>query len=177
MALTAMAASVAMSLAAHADETGAGQECPLHAAHQGADRTHHEGVDRRHDDATGVSHTASVHHFVLFPDGGRIALEASEANDAASADRIREHLERVAREFREGRFDLPMLIHERIPPGAEAMSRLTSLIRYTYSPTSAGGQIDIATASHEALDAVHAFLRFQIEDHGTHDSTDVVARP
>jgi hypothetical protein len=176
IALTALAASVAMPLAAHAHESDGSQECPMHAAHRGEGNGQHEGVNRRHDDATGVSHSASVHHFLLYPDGGRIVLEVKDVNDAVTSNRVREHLQRVVREFREGRFDLPVLIHDRTPPGAEAMSRLSSVIRYVYSPTTAGGQIDIVTASDEARDAIHAFLRFQIEDHRTGDSTEVIAR-
>jgi len=124
-----------------------------------------------------VSHAASVHHFVLHPDGGHIVLEATDAADTTGRDRIRQHLEHVAQEFGAGRFDLPMLIHDRTPPGVAAMGRLGSKIRYTYTPTPAGGQVDIVSTSTEALEAIHTFLRFQIEDHGTGDAVAVVARP
>ena len=148
----------------------------MHAAHQASADGHREGVDSRHDAATGVPHTSSVHHFLLHPDGGRIVLEATDAADTASRDRIRQHLEHVAHEFGAGRFDLPMLIHDRTPPGVDALRRLTAEVRYTYTPTPAGGQVDIVSANTEARDAIHTFLRFQIEDHGTGDPVDVVAR-
>jgi hypothetical protein len=59
----------------------------------------------------------------------------------------------------------------------EALGRLKSEIRYVYAPTPAGGQIDILSTSDEAREAVHTFLRFQIEDHGTGDAVEVAARP
>jgi hypothetical protein len=171
-AVFSVAAMVAVP--ASAQEKDAHAECPMHAAHQAAaDADHRHGVDDRHDKATGVSHEASVHHFLLFPDGGRIQLEAKDAADTAARDRIRGHLEHVAAEFGRGRFDLPMLIHGRVPPGVEAMQRLKGAIRYAYAPTPRGGRVDITTTGAEAKDAVHAFLRFQIEDHATGDPTSV----
>ena len=153
-------------------------ECPMHAAHQAQKKTHthRDGVDARHDEATAVSHDASIHHFVLHPDGGRIQLEVTDEADVAARDRIRAHLVRVAREFARGQFDLPMFIHDRVPPGVETMRRKKAEIRYRYTATEKGGQVDISTASAEARDAIHAFLRFQIADHGTEDSAAITAR-
>ncbi len=152
-----------------------GAQCPLHAQHQAEGRAHQDGVDRRHDEATGVSHAASVHHFTLYPDGGRILLEVKDEKDAAARDLVRAHLARVAREFGEGRFTLPETIHGKVPPGVAGMQRLKGSIRYAYAPTPDGGRVDITTSGTEARDAVHAFLRFQIEDHSTGDPTDVSA--
>ena len=39
-------------------------------AHCHASPQRRQAVDHRHDDTTGVSHAASVHHFLLAPDGG-----------------------------------------------------------------------------------------------------------
>jgi hypothetical protein len=149
------------------------QECPMHAAHQVQAHAHADGVDARHDTVTGVSHDASVHHFVLLPSGGRIQLEVTDAADVTGRDRIRTHLERVAREFARGQFELPQHIHDRLPPGVEVMQRRKADIRYQYTPTAKGGQVEMTTANVEALDAIHAFLRFQIEDHRTGDSREV----
>jgi hypothetical protein len=151
-------------------------ECPMHAAHDAQKKAHahRDGVDARHDEAAAVSHDASIHHFVLHPDGGRIQLEVTDAADVAARDRIRTHLVRVAREFARGQFDLPLFIHDRVPPGVETMRRKKAEIRYRYTANGKGGQIDITTANPEARDAIHAFLRFQIADHGTGDTGEVV---
>jgi hypothetical protein len=151
-------------------------ECPMHAAHQAQAHAHahRDGVDARHDEVTAVAHDASVHHFLLHPDGGRIQLEVTDEADVAARDRIRTHLGRVAREFSRGQFDLPMFIHDRVPPGVETMRRKKAEIRYRYLETAKGGEVHITTSNAEALEAIHAFLRFQIADHATGDTGEVV---
>ena len=76
-------------------------------------------------------------------------------------------------QFADGDFSMPMAIHDRVPPGAETMQRLVAKISYTYEQTDLGGRVRIRTSDPAALDAVHAFLRFQIEDHRTGDPLEV----
>ena len=66
-----------------------------------------------------------------------------------------------------------MLIHDRVAPGVPVMEKKKDRIRWTYENLDAGGRIVIATEDAETLAAIHDFLRFQIEDHRTGDSTDV----
>jgi hypothetical protein len=129
-------------------------------------------VDHRHDDATGVAHQASTHHFVLAKDGGAIVLEVNDASDVAGRDRIREHLKHIARAFGEGDFALPRRVHDQAPPGTDVMAARRASIRYAYAPTEKGGRVTISTRDAQSLEAVHHFLRFQIEDHGTGDPTE-----
>jgi hypothetical protein len=129
---------------------------------------HRAGVDHRHDAATGVSHEASVHHFLLAPDGGTIRLEAT-SDAAADREQIRTHLRHVARSFAAGNFDLPMLIHDQVPPGVDVMKKQKGAIQYAFAETEKGGEVRITTSDAAALAAVHGFLRFQIDDHGTGD--------
>jgi hypothetical protein len=130
------------------------------------------GVDHRHDDATGVPHAATEHHFLLTRDGGSIRLEAKDASQVEARDAIRRHLRAVAGSFASGDFSVPMLIHDQIPPGALAMKERKAAIRYAYSPSDKGGVIRISSRDAAAIDAVHEFLRFQIRDHGTGDPTE-----
>ena len=53
------------------------------------------------------------------------------------------------------------------------MAKLREQIRYAYSETPDGGKILIFSDNREALQAIHAFLRFQISDHRTGDATEV----
>jgi hypothetical protein len=150
-------------------------DCPLMREGEGpktqhdANGAHHADLDERGASAMGFSQTATVHHFLLTPDGGRIQVEVRDASDSANRDLIRQHLSHIARAFSEGDFDIPMLVHARTPPGADAMRRLKSEITYTYEETEAGGRVRISTKNAEALAAVQDFLRFQIEDHQTGD--------
>jgi hypothetical protein len=133
-------------------------------------------VDHRHDEATGVGHADSVHHFELGPRGGAIRLEATSDADTEGRDRIRTHLQMIAREFAQGRFDLPMLIHDQTPPGVDTMRRLKSAITYRYSSTPRGGRVEIGTDDPQARAAIHEFLRFQIDEHRTGDPREVPVR-
>lgn len=142
-------------------------DCPMAAS-----GSHRAQVDHRHDDATGVAHEATVHHFVLAKDGGSIRLEVRDSGQVEERDPIREHLQTVARSFAAGDFSLPMLIHDQVPPGVGVMRKRKSAIQYSYAPSENGGVVRISTRDTRALEAVHEFLRFQIRDHGTSDSTE-----
>ena len=61
-------------------------------------------------------------------------------------------------------------------PGVADLARLKSKLTYTFVETPSGGRVDIVTTDKEALDALHAFLRFQITDHQTGDSLTVGKR-
>jgi hypothetical protein len=50
------------------------------------------------------------------------------------------------------------------------MKRLKADIQYKYEETPAGGRVVISTNNPAALQAVHEFLAFQIDDHQTGDS-------
>jgi hypothetical protein len=138
-------------------------KCPHHSS------KHRAAVDSRHDEVTRVSHDASVHHFLLNESGGTIRLEVTDPKDSAGRDRVREHLQVVARSFASGDFALPMLIHDQVPPGVDVMKARKESIAYTFAATDRGGEVRIATKNAVALTAIHAFLRFQIDDHGTGD--------
>lgn len=131
------------------------------------------GVLIRGDAAMGFSHEKTIHHFRLLPDGGVIEAEATRPDDQASRDQIRAHMQHIASMFSRGDFDAPMFIHGKTPPGVPAMKRLRNQIIYTAELTSRGAQVHIHTADPPALAAVHKFLRFQIEDHKTHDPESV----
>jgi len=130
---------------------------------------HRASVDHRHDAATGVGHQDAEHHFLLAKDGGSIRLEVKDASQVQARERIREHLQAIARSFAAGDFSTPMLIHDQLPPGVAVMKERRAEIRYSYSPSDRGGLVTIATGDASALTAVHDFLRFQIRDHGTGD--------
>jgi hypothetical protein len=138
---------------------------------------HHQGVAERGDKVMGFSHDKTAHHFRLYADGGAIEAEATDAQDAASRDAIRGHFTHITKMFSEGDFNAPMLIHQQNPPGTATMTRLKEQIHYTLEETPRGGRIRISTQNAEALHAVHQFLKFQIKDHQTGDSTAITKAP
>jgi hypothetical protein len=134
---------------------------------------HHAGVDHRGDHGMGFSHEKTTHHFGLTRTGGFISADAKSAEDAASRDAIRGHFRHIAASFKKGNFELPMFIHGRAPPGVPELKRLASRIEYSVEETPTGARVVIRTTDSRALAALHRFLKFQIEDHRTGDSTGV----
>jgi hypothetical protein len=53
------------------------------------------------------------------------------------------------------------------------MKRLRKNIQYAFEETPDGGRVVISSANKEAVEAIHRFLRFQIEEHKTGDPLDV----
>jgi hypothetical protein len=53
------------------------------------------------------------------------------------------------------------------------MKRLQKQIRYSFEETPNGGRAVISSADKEALNAIHRFLRFQIDEHKTGDPVQV----
>ena len=117
----------------------------------------------------GFSHETTAHHFILLPDGGMISVEARCGHDDATREQIRMHLAHITKMFSAGDFDLPMFIHDTNPPGAATMSRLREQVEYRLKETPQGATIRISSKNHEAVEAIHQFLRFQINDHKTGD--------
>lgn len=144
--------------------------CPMHEPHQQTSDQHATGVDARGDRAMGFSHEKSAHHFYLLVDGGTIEVVANDPKDIATRDEIRVHLSHIAGMFTEGNFEVPMFIHDAMPPGAPVMKSKRGAITYVFAPTPNGGQVRITATDADAVTAIHEFLVFQIDDHRTGDS-------
>ena len=152
--------------------------CPMHEQHKvSQEDPHREGVVQRGDQVMGFSHAKTTHHFRLYADGGSIEAAANDLKDSASRDAIRAHFGHIVAMFAAGDFSAPMLIHAENPPGTEEMRRLRETIQYNVDNTERGARIRITTKDAVALRAVHAFLRFQITDHRTGDSTEITKVP
>jgi hypothetical protein len=147
------------------------------AAQHASDHAGHMAeMNERGDRVMGFSQAKTTHHFRLLEDGGSIEVGANDPNDAESKDRIRRHLEEIAGAFSEGEFEKPMEIHKQTPPGATVMRELKASINYRFEPTQNGGRVRITTADKRALDAIHEFLRFQINEHQTGDPLSVASK-
>lgn len=133
---------------------------------------HQQGVNARGDHGMGFSHEKTKHHFRLTAEGGAIEVTANDLNDAASIELIRSHLTHIAKMFNDGDFSTPMFIHGEVPPGVPTMKSLKGAIIYTFESIDLGGRVRIATADAAAIESIHDFLRYQIKDHQTGDSTE-----
>jgi hypothetical protein len=138
------------------------------------DKDHAAAVKERGTHEMGFSQDKATHHFLLFPDGGAIAIRANSASDTTTRDQIQMHLAHIAQMFADGNFQIPMLIHDKVPPGVPAMQKLKAEITYKFEKLDTGAQVRITTKNPEALSAIYEFLRFQITDHQTGDSAQVI---
>ena len=137
---------------------------------------HHDAVDARGAAVMGFDQQQTVHHFLLHDDGGAIDVSVRDAADAANLTAIRAHLPHVAAMFAAGDFAAPMLVHATDVPGTSEMAAQKDRIAYTYVETARGGRVEIVTRDRDAVAAIHRFLRFQIADHRTGDTTAVTPR-
>lgn len=137
------------------------QQCPMMSMKDRADK------------GMGFDQAKTTHHFLLKPDGGVISVEANEAKDTESRDQIRMHLAHIAKAFAQGDFDIPMLVHDQMPPGVPVMKSRKDHISYRFEEMENGGRVVIASSDADAVTAIHEFLAFQIREHKTGDSLTV----
>jgi hypothetical protein len=164
LAALVLAASCSLTLtAAAADDP---PQCPMHAEHM---KAVHD-MDHRGAEAMGFSQEATKHSFRLHADGGAIEVRAVDAADADSIGRIRMHLGEIAKSFPKGDFAKPEYIHGRTPDGVKEMLELLPSISWRYEELDGGARVRIRSKDPRAVEAIQAFLRFQIADHRTGDS-------
>ncbi len=149
---------------------------PAAALAQQAGGDTHAPMNARGAHVMGFDQEKTIHSFRLHADGGAIDIRVKDPADQANRDAIRSHLPHLAGMFAAGNFAAPMLIHATDVPGTGAMTAAKDRIRFSYVETAQGGRVDIFTADAGALGGVHEFLRFQIHDHRTGDSTAVTKR-
>jgi hypothetical protein len=130
---------------------------------------HDKMMQENGEKAMGFSQTATTHHFLIRKDGGAIQVEANDPKDTVNRDKIRQHMQEIGKQFQAGVFTTPFAVHGEVPPGVPAMDQLKNSIMYMYEETKKGGRVRIITKNAEALAAIHAFLKYQIEEHKTGD--------
>ena len=128
----------------------------------------------RGGEAMGFDQDATTHHFKLTPTGGSIEVTVNRSGDDKNLAAVRAHLRSIADEFARGQFDRPFQTHGEVPPGVRTMQARIASITFRYQDLAQGGAVRIETTDAELLDAVHAFLRYQIVEHHTGDPVDGV---
>ena len=139
--------------------------CPMHDAHS--------QMNERGEKGMGFPQTDTTHNLLLKTNGGAIRVEVNDPAKADGRNSVRMHLTHIAEAFQKGDFDIPMFVHDTVPPGVPEMKRLRGNIGYSFDETPNGGQVVIFSTDKAALFAIHQFLRFQIEEHKTGDPMDI----
>jgi TusA-related sulfurtransferase len=149
------------------------QSCPMHKEHMKEGSEHQADVEKHSDEAMGFPHDKTAHHFRLYSDGGAIEVTVNDSKDSQNLQAIRSHLTHIATMFSNGEFSIPMFVHDQVPPGVPVMKDKHAEISYSFEELPTGGRVRIKTTNPDALKAIHEFLRFQIADHHTGDTTDI----
>jgi hypothetical protein len=151
------------------------ESCPMHEEHMQGSAQHQADVEKHGDEGMGFPHDKTTHHFRLYKDGGAIEVVVNDPQDSENIEAIRMHLGHITKMFAGGDFSIPMFVHDQVPPGAAVMKEKRAEIRYSFEAVPEGGRVRIRATNAEALKAIHEFLRFQIKDHRTGDTTEVSA--
>ena len=135
------------------------------------------GMMHRGEMGMGFSQTATTHHFLLLPDGGssrsRPTIRPTPTPSPASACTCTTSPARS----QQGDFDIPMFVHDTVPPGVPEMKRLLQTLHFSIDESATGGRVNIRSDNQDAIAAVHKFLIFQIEEHKTGDPIEIPAAP
>jgi len=133
---------------------------------------HHMAEVKEHGaDAMGFDQDKTAHHFFLSKDGGVLTVQAKDPKDAVSISRIQHHLALQAGNFSRGDFGAPEHTHGQVPPGVPTMQKMKDKIRYQFRKSPQGGKLRISSSNSSAVEAVHQFLKVQIQEHQTGDPT------
>jgi hypothetical protein len=146
--------------------------CPMHKDQMKAVPQHQADIEKHGDEGMGFAHGSTTHHFRLSPNGGAIEVTILDSTDTQNLQAIRSHLTHIVTMFSNGDFSIPMFVHSQVPPGITEMKEKRAEISYSVTELPNGAAIRIKTDNHDALNAIHDFLRFQIQDHGTGDKTE-----
>jgi hypothetical protein len=128
-----------------------------------------EALKKRGAAAMGFDQDATTHHFKLTADGGVIEVLVNTASDDRNRNAVRSHLKETAAAFAAGDFSKPFATHGEEPPGVNTMKANTPALTFLYENVPEGGRVVIRAADAAVIAAVHAFLRYQIREHGTGD--------
>jgi hypothetical protein len=119
--------------------------------------------------AMGFDQDATSHRFILTGTGGAIVVIANQSADAVSIEAVRLHLREIAEAFSRADFTKPFATHGEVPPGVQTMTERKGTLAFHYEQRDNGGAVLLTTDDAITLEAIHAFLRYQIIEHKTGD--------
>lgn len=133
----------------------------------------HEMMDRRGAKAMGFDQAKALHHFYLLKNGGAVELSAKDPNDKETIAAIQQHLALQAKAFEKGNFEAPIETHGKPPDGVPVLKKLRREITFEVVQMDAGAALRMFTINAQARQAIHDFMKFQIQEHQTGDPMEV----
>ncbi len=100
-------------------------------------------------------------------------MTVTDSKDSEDLQAIRTHLRQIVTMFENG--DFSMFVGSHTPPGVTEMKDKRKVISYSFEELPDGGRVRIKTGNHDALNAIHEFMSFQIGDRQTADTGEIVS--
>ena len=111
----------------------------------------------------------TTHVFSKTGDGGIQQVIVKDPSNTRQIDLIRTHLLEISRQFSQGDFSNPEMIHGKNMPGlAELRKAETGQIKIEYTELPEGAQIEYSTDSPSLIQAIHQWFDAQLSDHSRH---------
>ncbi len=111
----------------------------------------------------------TLHVFTKTQNGGIQQVIVKHKSDNGQVSLIREHLKKIADQFRQGDFSDPMRIHGQNMPGLAALKTVKpGTLTINYAELTDGAQIDYATDDADIVLAIHQWFDAQLIDHARH---------
>lgn len=107
-------------------------------------------------------------HMFIPTSGGGVQSVMVHDDNARQIALIRQHLQKEASAFSHGDFSDPGYIHGKNMPGIAEMERDYPHLSVTYSDTANGARIVYYSTDPKLVQAVHAWFKAQVADHGSH---------
>lgn len=111
----------------------------------------------------------TLHIFSKVKNGGVQQVIAKDPQNNIQIDLIREHLNKITRDFKQANFSDPEKIHGKDMPGLEALRNAEAgaiTIRYKEIPD--GAEITYITEDAKLITAIHQWFDAQLRDHDRH---------
>jgi hypothetical protein len=118
--------------------------------------------------AMGFNQSKIAHQFIATPVGGKIVVMSLNGSDIQTIGQIKNHVSDIQKEFSEGNFTKPFLIHAQEVPGTKVMSEKKELIKFDIMEMNNGSGLILTTNDKELVDAINQFMEFQSKEHHGH---------
>lgn len=111
----------------------------------------------------------TLHVFTNKIDGGLQKVVVKDTNNKSQIKLIREHLIKIASDFKQRDFSDPIKIHGEDMPGLQALINAKSdSITIQYRQLVDGAEITYSSKSPDLVDAIHQWFGAQLSDHSRH---------
>ena len=143
--------------------------CTLISAIEQTSNVRHDEVARLGQQVMPFNLGQTLHIFSKTKTGGLQQVIAKEPANLTQITLIREHLEKISEEFKQGNFADPTRIHGKDMPGLSSLQNAElGAIKIQYRELADGAEITYTTDNSTLINAIHLWFDAQLSDHAKH---------